>query len=216
VPRNSDDDKLQKALSELKQLEEVPADVSARFNQTLDALASKATTPIKTQPSRFQFTSFSIAASFFVVAAFGGIVTLNSSSKEKMVIGGQTTKTTESSDVADDQTLYSNNSVEMPISSTDPVQQLNSGTDYGALSVEIAMKLGIGNTYNSVETIKMELQACLRNLGIENYVSALDKGRYKGQLVQAIWSPATKDSWNVYILGPGCSVIVKEIVSHSA
>jgi hypothetical protein len=216
VPRNSDDDKLQKALSELKQLEEVPADVSARFNQALDALASTGSTSIKTQSSRFQFTSFSIAASFFVVVAFGGIVTLNSSSKENVVIGGQATEATESSDVADDQTLYSNNSDEMPISSTDPVQQLNSGTDYGVLSVEIAMKLGIGNTYNSVETIKMELQACLRNLGIESYVSAIDQGRYKGQMVQAIWSPVTRDSWNVYILGPGCSVIVKEIVSHSA
>ena len=212
MPRNSDDDKLQKALSELKQLEEVPADVSARFNQTLDALASSGSTSKKIQSSRFQFTSFSIAASFFVVVAFGGIVTLNSSSKENVVIGGQATETTESSDVAEDQTLYSNNSDEMPISSTDPVQQLNSGTDYGVLSVEIAKNLGIGNTYNSIETVKMELQACLRNLGIESYVSAIDQGRFKGQSVQAIWSPATKDSWNVYILDLNCSVLAKEFI----
>ncbi len=212
MPRNSNDDKLQKALSELKQLEEVPADVSARFNQTLDALASTGTTPIKTQSSRFQFTSFSIAASFFVVAAFGGIVTLNSSSKEKVVIGGQTTETTESSDVADDQTLFSNNSDEMPMSSSDLVRQLNSGTDYGVLSVEIAKNLGIGNTYNSIETVRMELQACLRNLGIDAYISAIDQSRYKGQSVQAIWSPATKDSWNVYILDLNCSVLAKEFI----
>lgn len=212
MPRNSDDDKLQRALSGLKQLEEVPADVSARFNQTLDALASTGSKSIKTQSSRFPFTSFSIAASLFVVVAFGGIVTLNSSSKENVVIGAQPAETTESSDVADDQTLYSNNSDEVPISSSDPVQQLNSGTDYGVLSVEIAKKLGIGNTYNSIQTVKMELQACLRNLGVDAYISAIDQGRYKGQSVQAIWSPATKDSWNVYILDLNCSVMAKEFI----
>ena len=210
-------EELMSALHNIEPLEDVPTDVSLRFHETLKGLASR---DLQVKPKKNWLTGgnqFAIAASFTLVFALGAVVILNLGNDSGDSIGvsqNKTDVTQAEDDVKDDQLLYSAGERSIPQKSNTPVKFSNSGHDYAAIPSEFQKSVGVATTWNSVEAINSTLRKCLITLGLEDSVNLIDTGILNRKVVNAIWSPVTANSWNVYLLDADCNVLDKKFVSE--
>lgn len=214
MPKN-DDELLIRALQELDALEEVPSSVSKNFNKTLSRLVNEREATKGNSQKRSGVPNFSIAASFFVVVAFGTVVTLNSQSEISVTSNPSETPGQPNPSTTSDQYLYSNNSDSEPKISSEPIQLMNSKTNYELINVDIARSLGINSSWNSTDELEPDLRTCLKDLQISQNLSTIDQGVFKGLNVRAAWSPLNLESWNVYIIDSNCEVLEKKFVGKS-
>jgi len=213
MPRNMDDKELLAALRGLEPLEEVPKDVSRRFNENLSRLIKEQEEALVKPAKKLQFSSFSIAASFFVVVAFGGVVTLNSQNEVSVNSNSSISAEQPKPDITSDQNLFSTGENSSPKSSTNPILLLSSNLNYDSIDLNLAKTLEIGSDWGSTSSISGQLKSCLTNLQISEYLSAVDEGFYNGKRIQAAWSPVATNTWNVYLIDSRCNVLEKKYVS---
>ena len=210
-------EELMKALHNIEPLEDIPADVSSRFQETLANLALSTS---HTQPKKNWLTGsnqFALAASFTLVFALGAVFTLNSGSNSDDSIGisqNQKSVTPAENDAEDDQLLYSAGEGSIPERSNTPVKVSNSAHDYVAIPSGFQKTLGVGKTWNSAEALNSTLQKCLKSLELEDSINLIDAGMLNQQAVKALWSPVTSNSWNVYLLDAECNVLDKKFVNR--
>ena len=210
MPRNMDEDKLLVTLQGLEPLEEVPEDVSRRFNETLSKLIKEKEEVLVKPTRKFQFSSLSIAASFIVVVAFGSVVTLNSQNEVSVSTQSNTSNNQPNPEITSDQDLFSNDQNSSPKSSTTPILLLSSNSNYDSIDLSLAKSLQIGSDWGSTSSITGELETCLSNLQISEYLSAVDEGFFAGKKIQAAWSPVGPSTWNVYLIDSSCNVVDKK------
>lgn len=208
MPKNENDD-LRATLNHLAPLDEVPHDISRRFDETLERLIQEQEKSKKKPSQRFQFSTFSIAASFFVVVAFGAAITLNSSSEVSVVAQSRSSNEKPNPSVTVDQNLYSSESNSSPKVSEAPILILSSGQNYEFISSKADIGIALENSLRQPSNLPSGLRTCLVNLGLIDSLNAVDMGTYKGGAISAAWSPISKTDWTVYLIDEECNVINK-------
>jgi hypothetical protein len=206
---------LMKSLPNIEPLDDVPADVSLRFHETLTKLAM-ANSDVKSKKNWLTSTNqFALAASFTLVFALGAVFTLNSgnNSRDSIIISqNQSTKTPESSDIKEDQLLYSGGAGLIPETSNLPIKLSNSAHDYLTIPTGFQSKLGVGKTWNSSGTLEPSTITCLKSLELDESINLIDEG-FLGKIeIKAIWMPINSSSWNVYLMDSDCNVLDKKFV----
>lgn len=212
MPKNEDHD-LRETLNHLAPLDEVPHDISRRFDETLELLIHEHEKSKKKPSQRFQFSAFSIAASFFVVVAFGAAITLNSSSEVSVVAQSRSSNEKPNPSVTVDQNLYSSESTSSPKVSEAPILILNSGQNYELISSKADIGVALENSLRKPSNLPSGLRKCLVNLGLIDSLNAVDMGSYKGGTITAAWSPVSEKSWNVFLIDVKCTVVDKLILN---
>lgn len=208
---------LMRLLQNIQPLDDVPADVSLRFHETLSNLARDNS---KVQSKKNWMTStnqFAIAASFTLVFALGAVFTLNSGndSQDSIIASqNQTTNTPESSDVKEDQLLYSGGAGSIPEASDTPIMISNSSHDYRNIPEGFHEILGVGKTWNSSSNLTASTIKCLKSLELDESTNLIDSGVLKGKEIQAIWMPINSKTWNVYLVNDDCIVIEKRVYTE--
>ena len=210
-------EELMKALRNIEPLEDVPTDVSSRFQETLANLALSAS---HAKPKKNWLTGsnqFALAASFTLVFALGAVFTLNSGTDPGDPIGisqNQGTNAPVESDVKEDQLLYSAGEGSIPETSNTPIKQSNSAHDYLSIPVGFQKTLGVGMTWNSPSALEPSMIKCLKSLELDESTNTIDAGFLNKLAVTAIWAPISSSSWNVYLVEAGCNVLEKKFIKE--
>lgn len=199
------DGELKKLLKELEVLDEVPQDVAARLDATVEKLAAAEKSK---KSSRLTNASWALAAGFTLVFGLGVVLNLDSSPISQT----NTSSTSKPSEGNEDDILTSTEVG--PTKTNSPVPQYSSGIDY---SKEISTKdlpFTLTVDYGSLEQLPTNIRSCLYSLGLEETVSLVDLARYKSQSVTAVWSALTSESWQVLIISAACEGIDEVFVSE--
>ena len=217
MEKNNKAEELIKSLKSIEPLEEVPPEVSQRFNETLAKLASRDVQTSKRGNWLTGTNQFALAASFTLVFALGAVLTLNSggdSSELGADLGNQPSVSSPESNIGDDQLLYSGSENSIPKTSPESILITNSGHDYADIPTSFPKALGVGGTWNSLEALDPALVICIKSLDLTAATNSVDSGVLNGKAIRAIWSPLTSTTWNVYIADTACNVIDKKYVSE--
>ncbi len=204
-----------KSLKHIEPLEDVPKDVSLRYQETLANLIVQGS---QLNPKKNWITSqnhFAIAASFILVFALGAFFTLNPGGSSDDVIGinqNQAGQSTSEIKIKEDQLLYSADEVSTPESSNTPIKISKSGHDYMSIPSGFPMTISVGNTWNTTSSLDLEIRKCLKFLDLDKSTNLIDEGFLGKQMIQAIWTPLNSNSWNVYLLDALCNVLDKKFV----
>lgn len=208
-------DELMTGLSAVEPLEEVPRDVSKRFHETLSRLASEQTST-KSKTHRFNSANqFALAASFVLVFALGAVVTLNSGGNSVDPLGvasPQSTSSSTNTDITEDQLQYSGGDNSIPATSVDLIKETESLHDYAEVPMDFYKQLGVGSTWNSAAKLDEITLECLNKLRLADSTNLIDTGVFQGEPINAVWSPLTRSSWNVYLIDSSCVAIDKKFV----
>ena len=208
-------EELMSNLSSAAPLEEVPSDVSKRFHETLSRLANEQAAT-KSRTRWYSNTNqFALAASFVLVFALGAVVTLNSGGNPADplgVVNPQSSVSPSGTDITDDQLQYSSGDNSVPVSSKDMIKQTASSQNYEDIPMDFYKKLGVGATWNSPVKLDSKTRQCLDKLQLTDSTNLIDTGLFKDESIMAIWSPATRSSWNVYLIDSSCVAIDKKFV----
>jgi hypothetical protein len=210
-------EELVKRLQSIEPLEDVPADVSVRFQETLARLALKESQAKSKKKWLSGGNQFALAASFTLVFALGAIFTLNSGDSSSTSLNGEQGSSIvdeKSSGIKDDQLLYSGGANSAPKGSEAPIRETNYSHDYSEIPSGLIQKFSVGSSWNSVEGLSGSSLKCLNALELSTNINLIDSGRYKGVQIKAFWSPLTKSSWNVYIVDSKCNVLEKKYVQN--
>lgn len=206
-------EELIKSFQNFGPLEDVPVDVSARFQEALTNLALRDS---QVRPKKTWLTSgnqFALAASFTLVFALGAVFTLSSgggSSDSVDVSQNQTSNIPTENDIKDDQLLYSAGGNSIPETSNSPIKISSSAHDYVIIPTGFQSKLGVGNTWNSANTLEPATAECLKSLGLNESTNLIDLGLLQAKTVKAIWTPVNSNSWNIYLVDDRCNVLEKK------
>ncbi len=203
------------SITSIEPLEEVPADVSARFHATLSQLSKQERTSSKKKSFLSGSNQFALAASFVLVFALGIVINLNSDTTvpgQVKLVDAQPSGGTNSSGVDDDQIQYSSGENAIPEKSENPIKITNSGYEYKDIPMDLDKKIGASSTWNSAEILEKQDASCLRALGLMESTNLIDKGSLNGEVIRAIWTPVTQSSWNVIIVDSMCEAIDKKFV----
>jgi hypothetical protein len=198
-------------------LEEVPAEISLRYKDTLAGLVLSAP---KSQPKKswvLRSNQFALAASFTLVFALGAVVTLNLGVKNTdsvTVTQNQTQAQSEDNGIEDDQLLYSAGEESVPQVSNAPIKLSNSGHDYASIPTGLPGSLGVEATWNSAATLDSKTLSCLMSLGLDQSTNLIDTGYLNRDQIQAIWVPITNKSWNVFLIDSSCKAIDKKYIPN--
>ena len=197
------DDELKRLLKELDKLDEVPTDVAARMDATIDRLAAAEKSK---KSSRFTSISWALAAGFTLVFGLGVVLNLESSP-----ISQSPSTTSESSQKKEDDVLTSTD--REPRQTNQEVPQYSSNLDY-------SNKLSIADfpftpavDYGNITNVTSELRTCLTSLGLEQSISAIDKAVYADMKVSAIWSAITEKSWQVFVIDSSCEGVAEVFIN---
>ena len=210
-------EELMSALHNIEPLEDVPTDVSSRFQETLASLALSAS---HANPKKNWLTGsnqFALAASFTLVFALGAVFTLNSGTDPGDPIGisqNQGTNAPVESDVKEDQLLYSAGEGSIPKTTNTPIKQSNSAHDYLSIPAGFQKRLGVGITWNSPSALEPTMIKCLKSLELDESTNTIDAGFLNKLAVTAIWAPISSGSWNVYLVETGCNVLEKKFIKE--
>ncbi len=206
-------EELLKSLKNIGSLEDVPADVSLRFQETLSKLSHR---DFQIRPKKNWLSSgnqFILAASITLVFALGVVFTLNSGGDQSDPNGtgqNQTSNTPAENDIKDDQLLYSGGKGSLPKISNTPIKLANSAHDYVGIPNGFQLKLGVGNTWNSTNNLAPNTVKCLKTLALEKSTNLIDSGFLNGKVLQAIWTPLNSTSWSIYLVDNNCEVLEKK------
>jgi hypothetical protein len=210
-------EELIKSFQNLGPLEDVPADVSLRFQETLTNLAFRDS---QVRPKKTWLTSgnqFALAASFVLVFAIGAVFTFNSGevpSDSISVSQNQANNTPAENNIKDDLLLYSDGEGSIPETSDNPIKLSNSAHDYASVPTGFQSKISVGNTWNSTSALDPSSVKCLKSLELEESTNLIDSGLLNGNAIRAIWTPINLNSWNIYLVGIDCKVLEKKFFSE--
>jgi hypothetical protein len=210
-------EELIKSFQNFGPLEDVPLDVSSRFQETLTNLALRDS---QVRPKKTWLTSgnqFALAASFTLVFALGAVFTFSSggdSSDSVDVSQNQMSDTPIENNFIDDQLLYAAGEGSIPETSNTPIKLSNSAHDYVSIPTGFQRKLGVGNTWNTGESLEPATVKCLRSLGLHESTNLIDSGILNGNVIRAIWTPINSNSWNIYLIDTDCKVLEKKFFSE--
>lgn len=217
MEKNTNAEELIKTMKSIEPLEEVPPEVSQRFNETLAKLASQDVQTSKRGNWLTGTNQFALAASFTLVFALGAVLTLNSGGNSNELtadLGNQSSVSSPESNIGDDQLLYSGGENLMPKTSPESILISNSGHNYADIPTSFPKALGVGSTWNSLDALDPSLASCIKTLDLSTATNSVDSGALNGKAIRAIWSPLTSTSWNIYIVDTACNVIDKKYVSE--
>jgi hypothetical protein len=217
MKKSDDAEKLIQALQNLEPLEDVPVDVSRRFQETLANLASQDSPAKKRGNWLTSGNQFALAASFTLVFALGAVLTLNSGDGSIQLndeLTNQSSTAAPETNQMDDQLLYSGGAGTTPKVSTDSIKLSNSAHDYAEIPEGFQKTLGVANTWNSDNSLDVTLSGCLNSLDLNDVTNLIDTGSLANQPIRAIWAPVTATAWKVYLVDFSCSVIENKYVQE--
>lgn len=198
------DEELKKLFKELKALDEVPEDVGARIDETIDRLL--ASEKLK-KSSRFASTSWALAAGFTLVFGLGIVLNLDSSPVKQV----PSANTSETPIQNEDDVLTSTENY--PKLTSEPADQYSSNIDYSK-SIKVSdLPFKPSTNYGNLSKLSAELQSCLISLGLSESVSLIDEAKYGNQRVTAIWSAISGKTWQVNIIDAKCEGIAEVLVN---
>ncbi len=217
MKKQDDAEKLMQALRNVEPLEEVPADVSMRFHETLAKLSSQELKSNKRGNWLASGNQFALAAGFTLIFALGAVLTLNSGDGSIQINGDPTNQfstVAPETNENDDQLLYSGGAGVTPKVSGESIMISNSEHDYAEIPKGFQKTLGVGITWSSDKSLEISLSSCLRSLELNKVTNLIDTGTLSNKPIRAIWSPVTLTSWNVYLVDFSCEVIAKKYVQE--
>jgi len=197
------DDELKRLLKELDKLDEVPTDVAARMDATIDRLAA---TDKSKKSSRFTSVSWALAAGFTLVFGLGVVLNLESSP-----ISQSPSTTSESSQKNEDDVLTSTD--REPRQTNQEVPQYSSNLDYSKNLSLADLPFTPAVDYGNITNVTSELRTCLTSLGLEQGISTIDKAVYADMKVSAIWSAITEKSWQVFLIDSNCEGVAEVFIN---
>lgn len=210
-------DELANSIESIEPMEEVPADVSARFHTTLSQLSNQEIKASKKKSFLSGSNQFALAASFVLVFALGIAINLNSDTTvpgQVNLVETQPSGSATSSEFEDDQIQYSSGKNAIPKKSNAPIRITNSGNDYKDIPMDFDKKIGASSTWNSAVSLEKDDATCLRNLQLINSTNLIDAGLFNGEAIRAVWVPVTQSSWNVFLVNSQCEAIDKKFVQR--
>lgn len=196
-------------------MEDVPADVSARFHATLSQLSNQGIEASKKKSFLSGSNQFALAASFVLVFALGIVINLNSDTTvpgQVNLVETQPSGSAISSGVEDDQIQYSSGKNAIPEKSNAPIRITDSGNDYKDIPMDFDKKIGLSSTWNSAVSLEKDDATCLRTLQLIDSTNLIDNGLFNGEAIRAVWVPVTQSSWNVFLVNSQCEAIDKKFV----
>jgi hypothetical protein len=208
-------DELVGSIESIEPMEDVPADVSARFHATLSQLSNQEIKAAKKKSLLAGSNQFALAASFVLVFALGIVINLNSDSTvpgQVNLVEKQPSGSATSSGVEDDQIQYSTGKNAIPAKSDAPIMIKDSGHDYKDIPMDFDKKIGATSTWNSTASLEKVDATCLRTLQLIDSTNLIDTGLFKGEAIRAVWVPVTQSSWNVFLVDSQCEAIEKKFV----
>jgi hypothetical protein len=197
------DDELKRLLKELDKLDEVPTDVAARMDATIDRLAAADKSK---KSSRFTSVSWALAAGFTLVFGLGVVLNLESSP-----ISQSPSTTSESSQKKEDDVLTSTDGE--PRQTNQEVPQYSSNLDYSKNLSLADLPFTPAVDYGNITNVNSELRTCLTSLGLEQSISTIDKAVYADMKVSAIWSAITEKSWQVFLIDSNCEGVAEVFIN---
>jgi hypothetical protein len=215
MEKNDKAEELINSISRLESMEEVPAEVSVRFHETLSRLASQESKKTSMLSRLTGTNQVALAASFVLVFALGAVVTLNTGDNLADPLGvvkPQSSASPSSTDISDDQIQYSGGDNSIPASSPVLVKQTASLKEYTEIPMDFYKKLGVGSTWNSAANLDKVILECLKKLELTDSTNLIDSGIFQGKSIKAIWVPITGSSWNVYLIDSSCVALDKKFV----
>jgi hypothetical protein len=217
MKKQDDAEKLMQVLPNIEPLEEVPADVSVRFHETLASLASQELKSNKRGNWLASGNQFALAAGFTLIFALGAVLTLNSGDGSIQINDEPTNQSSTAApetNEMDDQLLYSGGAGATPKVSVESIKLSNSAHDYAEIPEGFQKTLGVSNTWNSDSSLDSALSGCLNSLDLSEATNLIDTGSLANKPIRAIWAPVTMTSWNVYLVDFSCEVIAKKYVEE--
>jgi cytoskeletal protein RodZ len=197
------DDELKRLLKELDKLDEVPTEVAARMDATIERLAAEEKSK---KSSKFTSVSWALAAGFTLVFGLGVVLNLESSP-----ISQSPSTTSESSQKNEDDVLTSTD--------REP-RQTNQEAPHYSSNLDYSKKLSIADfpftpavDYGNITNVTLELRTCLTSLGLEQSISTIDKAVYGEKKVSAIWSAITEKSWQVFLIDSNCEGVAEVFIN---
>jgi len=214
MEKNYKAEELINSISRLQPMEEVPAEVSVRFHETLSRLASQESKKTSILSRFTGANQFALAASFVLVFALGAVVTLNTGDNLADPLGVVQPQSSASPNtgITDDQIQYSGGKNANPETSNSLIKMSNSSHDYADIPMDFQKKIGVTSTWNSVIGLDKKDLECLKKLELLESSNLIDSGMLNGEAIKAIWSPVTRSSWNVYLVDASCNAIDKKYV----
>ena len=198
------DEELKKLLKNLGALDDVPQDVAARLDATIERWAAEEK---KKSSSRLTNTSWALAASVTLVFGLGVVLNVDSSPINQ----SPSTSSSESPQKSDEDVLTSTEGE--PVVTIEPVAQYASNVDYSATISLADLPFDTTVNYGNLAKLPSELLSCLISLGFEESVSFIDEARYGDKKVTAVWSAVTGKSWQISIIDSNCEGIDKVFVN---
>ena len=208
-------DELVNSIQSIEPMEDVPADVSARFHATLSQLSNQEVKAPKKKNFLAGSNQFALAASFVLVFALGIVINLNSDSTvpgQVNLVETQPSGSATSSGIEDDQIQYSTGKNAIPEKSDAPIGINNSGHDYKDIPMDFDKKIGVTSTWNSAASLEKDDATCLRSLQLIDSTNLIDTGLFNGEAIRAVWVPVTQSSWNVFLVNSQCEAVEKKFV----
>jgi hypothetical protein len=199
------DEELKRLLKELEELDEVPQEVAARMDATIDQLAAAAK---RKKSSFFTSSSWALAAGFTLVFGLGVVLNLDSSPI------GQTPSISSSKSPQNnnDDVLTSTDSE--PELTDNPVAKYSTSLDYSKKITLSELPFKPTTNYGSIEELPNDLQSCVASLGLEDSISFIDVARYEDKVATAVWSAVTEKSWQISIIDSNCEGIAEVFVNE--
>lgn len=198
------DEELKRLLKELEALDELPEDVAARMDATIDRLAASEK---RKKSSRFTSASWALAAGFTLVFGLGIVLNLESSPINQI----PSTNTSQKPIQNEDDVLTSTE--DAPRMTSEPVAQYASNFDYSKGIQLSDLPFKPSTNYGSLSKLSTELQSCLTSLGLNESVSLVDEARYGDKEATAIWSAISGKTWQVNIIDATCEGIAEVLVN---
>ena len=196
------DDELKRLLKELDKLDEVPTEVAARMDATIERLAAEEKGK---KSSKFTSVSWALAAGFTLVFGLGVVLNLESSP-----ISQSPSTTSESSQKNEDDVLTSTD--REPRQTNQEAPQYSSNLDYSKKLSLADFPFTPAVDYGNITNVTSELRTCLTSLGLEQSISTIDKAVYEDKKVSAIWSAITEKSWRVFLIDSNCEGVAEVFI----
>jgi hypothetical protein len=199
------DEELKKLLKNLGALDEVPKDVAARLDATIERWVAEEKSKRR---SRLNPTSWSLAAGFTLIFGLGIVLNLDLFP----ISQAPSTSTTESIEKNADDVLTSTGNEPMQV--VEPAPKYSSGIDYSkAISIgDLPFKPEVN--FGTLSDLDSNTRSCLTSLGFKGTVSVVDFAFYGNQKVTAVWSALSVKSWIVSIVSPECQGVNEVLVNE--
>lgn len=197
------DKELQDLLKDLRPLDPIPDAVDRRFEETLRALQNETRVKKRTW---FNPNTFALAAGFVVVVSLGVTFTFSNENNASNSTIQNKLSQTDPSDV-----LVGNSFI--PAEVSEEVMTSESGIDYASSPQLHEFPFIPAEQYFRIENAQKDVFECIKNLGLEEAVSLIDRGTYSGSRIIAVWSAIEKGKWQVAILSKNCQPIDQLLIS---